>query len=356
MSKFKIINKKSIENKDCEYEIEISFSPETVNHFRAEALSNISEGLKIDGFRPGNIPEKMITEKFGEVMIVEEAGRLALEKYYADIIKESGVDAIGSPAVSITKIVPNKDFELKITTAVHPSVKLADYKKLSKEVMEKTAEVTVLDKEVEETLKELQQQVAHTEFHKKEEAKGGSSDNHDHGDLPVPEINEEFIKKFGNFKTIDDFKESVKKSIHTQKSRKEQEKKRLLAMDSIISKSEIKMPRLLVDSELNRMDSEMTHQIGQMGIKVEDYLKHINKTKEDLRKGWEDEAKKRAETQVILNEIAEKENIKPTEAEVTTEVEHIMNAYKDSDKMRATIFAEMMLTNEKVWQFLEKVK
>lgn len=352
MSSFKIINKKPVENKECEYEIEISFSPETIKEFRQEAISIIGEGIKVDGFRPGNIPEKMITEKFGEVMITEEAGRLALEKYYSEIITESKIDAIGTPTVAITKVSPDADFELKITTAIHPTVKLADYKKLASAEMTKVNDVAVLDSEIEEAMKELQQQVAHTDFHNKP----GASDNHDHGDLPLPEVNEEFIKKFGDFKTVDDFKAKIKESILTQKNRKEQEKKRILAMDAVIAKSEIKIPRVLIESELSRMESEMTHQIGQMGIKVEDYLKHINKTKDDLRKGWEDEAKKRAQTQVILNEIAVKENIKPAEADVNREVDEIMAAYKDSDKLRATIFVETMLTNEKVWQFLEGVK
>lgn len=353
MSSFKIISKNPVEKEECRYEIKISIDQKAVSEFREEALSNISEGLKIDGFRPGHIPEKVIKEKMGDVMITEEAGRLALEKHYAEIIKEADIDAIGNPEVAIEKIVPGEIFEVKITTATHPVVKIADYKKLAKEVMSKeVAKVEATDKEIEDAVKELQQQVAHTDFHQK----SGDQNNHDHGDLPLPEVNEEFIKKFGDFKTVDEFKNKIKDSIKIQKERKEREKKRIEAIDAIITKSEIIMPRILVENELHRMESEMTHQIGQMGLKVEDYLKHIGKTKEELRKGWEVEAIKRAQTQIVLNEIAEKESIKPEEADVNKEVEHIMNQYKDTDKLRAMIFVETMLTNEKVWQWLEGVK
>ncbi len=360
MSSFKIISKKPVENADCQYELVVSIDQKAVAEFREEALSNISEGLKIDGFRPGHVPEKVVTEKFGEVIVSEEAGRLALEKHYSDIIKEADIDAIGNPEVAINKIVPNETFEVKIITNTHPVVKLADYKKLAKEVMsKKEADVSATDKEIEEAIKELQQQVAHTDFHQAKDAEGknvNDAHDHNHGDLPLPEVNEDFIKKFGDFKTVEEFKTKISDSIKLQKERKEKEKKRIETVDAIITKSEIKMPRILVENELHRMESEMTHQIGQMGLKVEDYLKHIGKTKEELRKSWDAEAVKRAETQIVLNEIANTETIKPEEADVNKEVEHIMNEYKDTDKLRAMIFVETMLTNEKVWQWLENVK
>ncbi len=353
MSSFKIISKKPVEKVDCQYEILISIDKKAVAEFREEALSNISEGLKIDGFRPGHVPEKVVTEKFGEVIVTEEAGRLALEKHYADIIKEADIDAIGNPEVAINKIVPNETFEVKITTATHPVVKLADYKKISKEVMaKKSGDVEATDKEVEDAIKELQQQVAHTDFHQK----NGGHDKHDHGDLPLPETNEDFIKKFGDFKTFEEFKNKIRDSIKLQKERKEKEKKRIESIDGIIAKSEIKMPRILVENEIHRMESEMTHQIGQMGLKVDDYLKHVNKTMPELHKSWEGEAVKRAQTQIVLNEIANTEKIKPEEADVDKEVAVIMAQYKDTDKLRAMIFVETMLTNEKVWQFLEGSK
>lgn len=352
MSSFKIISNKPVGTEDCRQEIVISIDKKTVAEHREEAISNVSEGMKIDGFRPGHVPEKVIVEKFGEVLITEEAGRLALEKIYHEIITEAKVEAIGNPEVAINKIVPGETFEVKITTATHPVIKIADYKKLAKENNSKTVEVEASEKEIEEAIKELQNQVAHTDFHQKNPDDKG----HDHGDLPLPDVTEEFIKKFGDFKTVDEFKAKIKDSIKVQKTRQEQQKKRVTLIDAIIAKSDIKMPRILVDNELHRIESEMTHQIGQMGLKVDDYLKHIGKTIEDLRKDWDGEAVKRAQTQIALNEIANKETIKPEEEAVNKEVATIMAQYKDTDKLRAMIFVETMLTNEKVWGWLEGVK
>lgn len=336
----------------AEYEIEGEFTAEEVQKFRADAIKNIGADLKMDGFRPGHIPEKVLVDRLGEVAVIEEAGRLALEAHYSDIIKSLDIKPIASPSVSITKVAPGEAFGFKIKTPLMPEIDIADYKKIAKAAMTEVVEVTVEEKEVDEAIKELQQQVAHTEFHQK----NPDNHSHDHGELELPEVNEEFISKFGAFESVEDFKNKIKESIKAEKEKKEKDKKRIKTIDGIIEKSKIIMPAVLVESELNRMIGELASQVGQMGLDVDTYLKHINKTLEDLKKEWTPEAEKRAKSQIILNDISVKENITVTDEEVKKEVDGILNYYKDADPVKATVYVETMLTNEKVWKFLEEIR
>jgi hypothetical protein len=57
---------------------------------------------------------------------------------------------------------------------------------------------------------------------------------------------------------------------------------------------------------------------------------------------------------MILNAIAVAENIKPDQKEIDAEVAHIVEHYKDADREHAAVYAETVLTNEKVFQWLEK--
>lgn len=141
-----------------------------------------------------------------------------------------------------------------------------------------------------------------------------------------------------------------------EKGRKEVEKARLSLMEKLIEKSDIKVPRLMIDSELNRMLAEMSAQISEMGMKLEDYLKHIHKTEDDIRKEWESDAEKRVKTQIIMTEIAVAEKLEPAKEAIEKEVNTLMSMYKDADRMRATIYVEQFLTNDLVWKFLEAVK
>lgn len=371
---FTITNKQKLPN--SEFEIEGEITKEGVIKFREQALKDLGTSVKVDGFRPGHIPEKILIDKVGELTITEEAGRLALEHHYGEIISVAEIKAVGSPAVTITKVAPNEAFGFKIKTAVMPEVKLGDYKKAAEKIAEKKVEVVVDNKEVDDSIEELRKQVAHQEYHKNnpdnhahghkhgenedEEAEGSDenheghdhAENHDHGDLPLPELNEDFIKKFGDFKTVEDFRAKVKEGITAEKTRKEKDKKRISLMDELIKDSAIEMPQMLVDSELNKMISEMEANISQMGLSFEEYLKHIGKTVEDIKKDLHGDAVKRAQTQLILNKIAIEEKIEVNEDELKKEVDALLNYYKDADRTRATIYLETVMLNEAVWKFL----
>ena len=97
----------------------------------------------------------------------------------------------------------------------------------------------------------------------------------------------------------------------------------------------------------------MESDITQMGLKFEDYLKHLNKTREDLVKEVRPDAEKKAKLGLVLNEIAKIEKLIPDPEQVSKEVAQILEHYKDADPERAKIHAENVLTNEKVFILLE---
>ncbi|MEI6042099.1 MAG: trigger factor [bacterium] len=347
---FTITNKQKLPN--SEFEITGELKAETVSGFREQALKSFNGETKVSGFRPGHIPEKLLIDKFGELAITEEAGRLALEHHYGEIIQSLDIKAVGSPAVTITKVAPNEAFGFKIKTALMPEVKIGDYKKAASKIMAEKVEVKVTDKEVDDSVEELRKQVAHEEHH----AQNPEDHGHDHGDLALPEVNEDFIKKFGDLKSVEEFKEKVKEGITAEKTRKEKDKKRLMIMEELIKNSTIDMPQMLIDSELDKMVAEMSSNISQMGLSIEDYLKHVGKTIEDMKKEWTPDAEKRAKTQLLLNKIAIDEKIEVSEDAIKKEVDALLNYYKDADRVRATIYIETVMLNEAVWKFLEEVK
>ena len=78
------------------------------------------------------------------------------------------------------------------------------------------------------------------------------------------------------------------------------------------------------------------------------------KTKEDLIKEWTPAAEKRARLQLVLNEIAKKENLTPDEKQLNDQVAQLMEQYKDADEHRVRIYVASVMQNEAVMQLLEK--
>lgn len=91
-----------------------------------------------------------------------------------------------------------------------------------------------------------------------------------------------------------------------------------------------------------------------MGLKFEDYLKHINKTMDDLRAEFRPDALKKANLALVLHEIAKAEKLVPDPEQVEKEIAAILEQYKDADRERAAMHVENVLTNEKVFEFLER--
>jgi len=342
---------------ESSYLIEGEISLESIEAEKKNALIKFQDLFAVDGFRKGHIPEKVLFEKVGDLAIVEEAGSLALEKYYEAIVNEVGIVVIGQPKVSIIKIAPGQPMSFKIETAVVPEVTLPEYKKIAKEEVSSEKEVLVVeDKEVEEAIKEIRESVAHHKFHQENPDDKSENHNHEFKDEDLPEVTDEFVKTLGKFDSVEDFKIKLKANILSEKQLKSREKKRLSIIEKIIKDTKVEVPAVLVESELLKMMGQFKDNIASIGLSFEDYLKNISKTEEDIRNEWKDEAKKRAIIQLILNKIAQVEKIEAGEEEVKHQTEELLTFYKDADPLRIRIYVETMMVNEKVWKFLEDQK
>ncbi len=321
--------------------------------YRKKALQNINNEVNIPGFRKGNVSESVLTSKVGEMTILEEMAELALSSAYPKMVIAHKIDAIGHPEIQITEIAKDNPLEFKIITTVVPEIKLGDYKKISKEENGKKSEVhLVSDKEVEDAILHIRRSRVDHSGHAH-----GTMSKEEHEklvDASLPELNDAFIKSLGDFKDLEDFKEKIKISLQEDKKNQEKEKTRIKIADKLIDSATIDLPDLLINSELRRIEAQFEDDIKRMGVNVEDYLKHAKKTKEDLEKEWRPHAEKKAKLQLILNKIAEEEKISADALEIENEVNHIVEHYKDADRERARVYAETVITNEKVFNFLEK--
>jgi len=150
-------------------------------------------------------------------------------------------------------------------------------------------------------------------------------------------------------------KEKIKEALISDKKTQTREKRRIALSDKLVEESTIDIPDILVESELRRIEAQFNDDISRMGVSLEDYLKHAKKSIEDIRKEWRPHAEKKARLQLILNKIADAEKITADPKDIEEQVDHILEHYSDADKESAYVYAETVLTNEKVFQFLENL-
>ncbi|MFA6257088.1 MAG: trigger factor [Candidatus Paceibacterota bacterium] len=352
-------------------EIEGELEAEIFESYFDKALKKLSENLEIPGFRKGKVPENILKSQVPESKILEEMAELALGEHYPKIIEDNKIDAISRPEVAITKLARKNPLGFKIITSVLPEVKLPDYKKIAKKVKEAVPEadknITVSEEDLENTIMDIRKSrapkvhMAEAEPHEHKEGEPARSEDHSGGEHAhpepkpeeLPEFNDEFVKNLGPFKDVADFKEKLKENIKLEKENMAREKTRLSIVEKIVDESEIDLPEILVEIELDKILYRMESDITTMGLRFEDYLKHLNKTAADLRKDFRKDGENKAKLALILNEIAKAEKIVADPEQVANEVKNILEHYKEADPERARVHAENVLTNEKIFQFLE---
>ena len=312
---------------------------------RGEAIAHIGKDAQLPGFRKGHVPEKMLVSRIGEAAILEEMAEVSIAKAYPEILLGEKIDALGRPEVKITKVAPGNPLEFVITTAVFPEVTLPDHKKIAGKIAGKKDEITVTDEEVENTVTQIRKMRAQGI------AKNAGLEFDEKAELPA--LDEEFIKTLGTFDTVKAFTDELRVNIGKEKGREARDKKRVAIMEALVIDSKIELPEIIVEQELRRMQDEFAHEIERMGMTFDAYMKAVGKSQEEMEKEWLPDAEKRAKTQLITSKIAELESITPDKEMMEREAAALRSQYPDASEDRIYSYIEMLLTNEKVFQFLE---
>jgi trigger factor len=348
-------------NKLPKSEVEITgeIDAEYFGSFWEKAVKDVSQNVKIDGFRSGNIPEAILLKTVGEAAILEEAAEQALKKVYPEILVENKVAAIDRPEISITKIAKGNPLGFSMKVPVLPEFDLpTSYKKIAKDISTKTKTTKdeVTEKEIDDLITQIRKSRA-PHIHDPKETKGSEKDgDKEHADLPLPEFNDEFVKSLGKFEGVEDFKTKIRANLLEEKAMKRKEDARMEVLETISKEVKIDIPQVLLEAELDKMVSELTGRLEQYGIKFDDYLKNTKKTEVDIRKESAEIAGQRVKYNLILKKIAKEENIAPLQEEVDLEVQKILDYYKGADPDSAKVYILNVLTNEKTLNYLENIE
>lgn len=315
----------------------------------AEALKILGEDLEIDGFRKGKAPEDVVKKYLPEIAILEKMAELAISDLYPKTVTEEKLDVIGRPDVSITKLARGNALEFKVKATVLPELTLPDYKKIAKTEWKDESE-DVTEEEVENAIKDIQKMRAHQKLH-------DSGVEHDHDaeitDDQLEPLTDDFVKTIGNFTTVAEFREKLRDNMKAEKKVTNKDKNRSRIIEAITEKTKADVPAILIQSELDKMIMQLRDTVERAGLDFNEYYKQMKKTEEEVRNDLKPDAEKRARMELVLFEIAKLEKLTPSEEEVLKEAEALLARYPGADKLRAFAYVEQVLTNERVFEFLE---
>jgi trigger factor len=135
----------------------------------------------------------------------------------------------------------------------------------------------------------------------------------------VPELNDEFAQRLGDYKTMDDVKANIRKNLEKRKQDNAQEELRDKLLEWLENNNDFELPESLVERQLQIRGQRLLRDLSRQGIHPERLDVDWGKIREDQHK----QAVRDVKGSLILEYISEKENITVTDAEIDAEIEKI---------------------------------
>lgn len=325
-------------------QVEITFeiTAEEFAEHTEHALGHLKHHVKVDGFRPGQAPNKLVEEKIKPEALLMEAGDHAVQHVYSDYIQSSGLEVVGHPEIQITKIAKGSPFAFKAIVTVLPDVELPDYKEIASKIKSKEIEVT--EQEVLDALNYLQKSRAKMSLkNEAAEMKDFVEISYQNKDVNGgKEVQDQFILGEGGFM------KGFEENIVGMRSGEEKEFKAVFPEGSVQKnlagkEGDFKVKVKSVQKmELPEINDEFAKQLG--AFETLTALKASMKEGMTAEKKEEEKQRARAE---ILDRIAEKAKIEMPEAMVEYEKDRLLEDLKNN------ITNNMKITFE---QYLSAVK
>lgn len=136
----------------------------------------------------------------------------------------------------------------------------------------------------------------------------------------LPELDDAFAKSVSKFDTLADLKASLKQQMQLRAFQEAEEKYHNALIDQAVANAKVDIPQEMIDARIDEMIEEMKLNLEANKTTLPAYLKSINKTEEELRKDYVKTAEENVRQGLVLTAIAEKEDLKVTDQDLSMEV------------------------------------
>lgn len=181
-------------------------------------------------------------------------------------------------------------------------------------------------------------------------------------EVKLPVLDDAFAKAVGKFEKLGELRQAIEENLYKEQEEQSQRQFELAIIEDIVRQSTFGLfPGKLVKAEVEKMLAELEHDVTANGMKVEEYLQSIRKTKDQLREDFKPQAEKRLKVALVIRHIAEAEKIEATREEIEAETQASLDVTQDPKKQKAIDsdeyrrYVRTVLINRKVFELLAKI-
>ena len=151
----------------------------------------------------------------------------------------------------------------------------------------------------------------------------------------LTELEDDFAKDVSEFDTLAEYKEHVKTNLVERKENEAKRAKEDAAVDKAIENAQMDIPEAMLQTQCRQMLDDFSRRMQSQGLSMDQYFQFTGMTADKMMEDMKPQALKRIQTRLVLEKVAEVENIQPTEEEVNEEISKMAEAYKmEADKLK----------------------
>ncbi len=348
-----------------------------------KAYREIGKQVRVQGFRPGKVPPRILDQRVGRGAVLEQAVQEAVPRLYTEAVTDSGLTPVAQPEVEVTEFADGDKLAFTAEVDVRPEITVPSYDGLAVTV----DAVEVSDAEVDEqvdglrerfaALKDVDRPAAEGDFVTLdlvatidgEEVPGGTATGLSYqvgsgqmlegideaitgasagesrtfqtvlvagehegrtADVAVtvqsvqerelPAADDAWASQSTGFETFAALREDVVTRMDRMKRLQQGVEARDKVLEALLAQVDVPLPQSVVDAELEWRQRATEEQLQRNGLTLQGYLDSEGKSEEEFRTEMREGTEQAVKAQLVLDAIADREELGVSDAELTDQV------------------------------------
>ena len=377
---------------EVERRVTVELDAEQVTDSIDKAYKKLQKKVRLPGFRPGKAPLSIL-EKHFKAQIEEEVTNELVQKSFPEVMEQQNLKPVSMPKVENGVLAKGTAFSYTVAIEIKPTIDIKDYTGLKIERMQPEATDEDVNEELERSrasyaeIQEISGRATKTDDHiifdlegfiGEEAYMGGKKtdyflelgkdmllpgfDEHmiglnpgdtkefsleiaaDYGDAQVagttiafkvdlktikekilPELTDDFAKEVGEYENLDQLKEAARASISDRKKKESENKVREQISAALIEKNSFTVPQGMIEMQAKNMLQEIQRMFQQQGMDINE----MGQDQAQMLENYKEPAERQVRSALLLEAVAEKENIKAEDDDFEKQYEELAALYNE---------------------------
>ena len=372
-----------------EVKLELTIEAQKFDEAIQKVYFKSAKYFNIPGFRKGKAPMNIVEKYYGKEIFYEDAFNEVVPEELETALKENKIEAVSRPDIDVKQIEKGKDLIFTAVFQTKPEAELGKYKGIEIPKIE----YTVSDEDINHELSHMQEhnsrlisiddrpvekgditvidfegfvdgkafeigsntfipgfedQIIGMKIDEERDIKVKFPDEYFSKDLAgkdatfkvklheikkkeLPELNDDFAKDTSEFDTLEELKKSIKDRMEKDNEQRQKYETEDAVIKAVCENVKVDIPSGMIENETEDMLRNVESRLSYQGLKLDQYLKMMGKTAEEVKKEYEPQAIEAIKSRLMLEAVIKAEKIEATEDEITEKVKEMAKNYGKSD-------------------------